>query len=442
VKPMHRFILMTLFCLALCGSARLSARGPVPFRWPNVLPLRETFYFHDAGRAKIDLTIRTIEGSPSYVLHCRAPSFVLADDVAFGGDFDCHLHSLYAKDSYESLLIDDPLDPAEAHSRGEFWVEDLAGSCRNYPEWGAVRNFHVRGMRIRIELTDLEFLHSKAAEKKSAGVSRLRSFRVLIAVSPDDSALSAIAEQTAYWPPWSNPESPFKTDYHCQDVIQTHIPGVISAEELRREGIEAPYDRVLAARKVLKVRAKATPSLGEFHWANRPIPPDDRFVYLPIYEVGEKLAYEFECTAYNVPIGSGKIDRYGLICGLFKTGTQTNLLLDSVDPYSRMNRAIVLPEQLYGECANYPEWGSLRHFLLRGFELTLKFSEPVFASGDFAKHALERVTLEIAVRPVETAISPVATPVKYIYWGISDQPAPCSQVLVNPNAVRRFPATP
>jgi hypothetical protein len=112
-------------------------------------------------------------------------------------------------------------------------------------------------------------------------------------------------------------------------------------------------------------------------------------VHFPVNDIAGKVAYDFECTAISGGHLNPKIDQYGISCGLFASGSNVNLLEDSVDPYSRTMPSQILPDQLDGECAKYPQWGAHRVFRLRGFRLTMQFSDPTFTQSDFSPgHAL------------------------------------------------------
>jgi len=66
--------------------------------------------------------------------------------------------------------------------------------------------------------------------------------------------------------------------------------------------------------------------------------------------------------------------------------------------------------ELAGTCAKYPEYGALRHFRLRGFELTLSFEDiEVDKKGDPAYF-----TLAVSVRPDATITSPQAEQTGYL----------------------------
>ena len=385
--------------------------------------MARSYYFPDGIEAKVDLTIQEVGGRKLYRLHCRPDSYEPGDPGPFTGEFDCHLHSLYSDDPYESLLIEDPLDSVEIHSsRGAFLASELEGACGKLADWGAIRTFRVRGMRIRLEISDL-----RIGKSHGEGISTsFDSFRFAVGVQPDPSALSAIAEPSPYAPPWRLSADGKAVTWPCE-AVDRHVPGEVTPRYVEKKGLAEAFVSIPAASTTITIRARSVP-VG-FQWADEPIPPDERFVDVPIPESSGAVAYEFECSAYNVPGEIGKIDRYGLSCGLFKAGNRTNLLQDAVDPYSRMSMTQVLPNQLKGRCAAYPQWGATRVFRLRGFAMTLSFTNPVFAASDFSWGALQQVDLRVSIVPDAHATSPVALPPKYIYWGFLPSPHACQNVL-------------
>jgi len=141
----------------------------------------------------------------------------------------------------------------------------------------------------------------------------------------------------------------------------------------------------------------------------KPVEPAARFARAKIRAPNGNVVYEFECAAYRVP-GGAAIAGDGLSCGLFTAGNATNLLRDSVEPYTRMSPSIILPRQLYGQAGAFPEWGNTRRFKLRGFLLTLKMTHTVFAKDDFGNPALVRSEVTLEVEPDATADTPVAEP--------------------------------
>jgi hypothetical protein len=165
-----------------------------------------------------------------------------------------------------------------------------------------------------------------------------------------------------------------------------------------------------------------------FEFADKPSPLAARGFDLPIRDVSGRIAYRVECSSV-VPIV-----RYGISCGLFETGNENNLLADSRDAYSLINRADIYPEQLEGKCADYPDWGAERLFRLRGFRLIVRMIDPVFISSpeDWGGKGLQRVEMTVEIERDETASSPVATAPKYAYWNFIPHPNACEVPITNP----------
>jgi hypothetical protein len=393
------------------------------FTWPTVQPLSRSHYFPKSSTASIALTVHSPKGSPLYRFECNP---------RYGGPegtieaFECRLNPvLSAHDSEATLFGEDPFDQLAAHSRGLVWASQLVGSCAGYPGWGTVRYFRLRGMKLTLAFKRIEYVRKSKTSERIGGSHKeetvtLRSFGVDFKVEPYRGALSAIAEPVPYEPPSAA----------CGAAVSVHIPGIVDKTYIRINHLGPPYQSVKNEKKTVTIKGVAVPT--DFQFAVRPISPKARVVNLPIPGTDGMPAYRLECSAYNVPIGQGKIDRYGIVCGLFAMGGKTNLLLDAVGLYSRMSPAEILPGQLFGPCASYPGWGSTREFKLRGMDLRLSFSKPVFTAGDFAAHALRSVNLTMTVDPDPSALSPVAGPPKYLYWGLSNSPSPCETILVGP----------
>lgn len=414
------------------GSDRVVFSG-----WPEIRPQERSFQFTDAATAIADISILNSEGKPAYRLRCQPATMAPEDAVDLAGDFDCYLLSLYSQDLFQTLLTQDPF--ARLHDRGEIWAEYLVGRCGEYPEWGRVRTFRLRGMQITLTFSNVR------VARKSRNDVNLLSFDFRVSVQPDASALSMISEPPPYAPPWALPNDLFSAQQHCGRVIRVHVPGDVSMEYIEQNHLEGPYPAVRASRQTIQVRPhepKNTP-ISLFILPEVPVPVADRAVSFSINGLKGNVEYRFECSADSAGPPPFAIQDEGLLCGLFSAdGNPKNLLKDSVDPYSLMSEAQVTPIELFGTCANYSQWGSEREFSLRGFDLSLRFSNPVFEPGLQSPHALRQVDLEIEVRPNPTANAPVASPPDYIHWNLNDHGDQCERILISPKspaAARRRP---
>jgi hypothetical protein len=412
-----KYILFSYIYILFASGASIPPQPSLQTNWPQVQAQRKDYDFPDALRAVVDLTLRDTSGKEIYILHCRpgalilkpGKAIVLPNDPVFWGDFDCHVHSLYEHDKYESLLIENPLDNDESHSRGEFYFYELQGSCAAYPEWGHKRSFRFRGMRLKLELTNIRF-------SADPPPGRLASFGFSVQVTPDLAAVSAISEPPPFLIPAAQLPRLDPRFASCDNPVPQHVPGIVTEEYVKDLGLGPPYPVVAKLTKELKIdpslEGDMHPSLGGEITSG----PAGRFAAMQIKDQDGKPAYDFECVANRI-IGTTapQIAGDGLTCGLFATGKKTNLLLDSVDPYSRMSPAIVLAKQLRGVSSKNPEWGNTRHFSLRELSVTLTFANSVFGKDEFGDPTLVRSDLTLQVEPNSSAQSPVADPPKTAY---------------------------
>lgn len=444
---------------ALLFGVPLSVRLPrKTFRWPAVQAVKRSFNLGQAswmtGKVPVSLTVTSPSGRPLYSFSCSAWNTYRDGAI---DDFSCNLlpANLPKGDWSDSSLLSSNPQRTDVVGRAIFAASDLRGECGNYPSYGRVRHFLLRGMRLTISVKDPTFVprprSGDGGDAHSTGYL-IKSFRLDVSVTPDPAALSAVAEPAAYrYPPVITKAGHYVEECRAKPK-RAHIPGLGLDAYARKLGLGPPYPRIRGTRAMFRIVPKKEG--GVFSWGMEyapggyagdsliyaPLRPANRVVYVPIYSVNGQLAYQFECTAYEVsrhngsaggPRSPAKIDHWGILCGLFPKGSKFNLLLDAVDLYSRMNPAEILPGQLYGKCANYPEWGAVRTFRLRGLRLKLRFSDAKFTWGDFAPHALTRVRLRVSVAPGPGATSPLAGPPKYIYWGWNSLlSGSCNTVLV------------
>src|SRR5207253_255266 len=103
----NRFAVIVLLVGAVSG---LGSPGEVQAStgWPAVEPLEKTFHFPDARGAQATVMIRGTDGRDLYKLECHTWRYEGDPDFDYSGDFECRLTSLYSKESYSTLLTDDP----------------------------------------------------------------------------------------------------------------------------------------------------------------------------------------------------------------------------------------------------------------------------------------------------------------------------------------------
>jgi len=201
----------------------------------------------------------------------------------------------------------------------------------------------------------------------------------------------------------------------------------MSDQYIRSYALNPPFPQVQKTSKTATLPA----TNDDFSFADKPIPPKNRAFSLPIRNSHGKVLYIFECSSTE------PIMRWGVSCGLFAVGQIVNLLRDSIDAYSRLDRATFFPEQLIDVCSNYPDWGAEREFRLRGLRLTVRVTEVKFVPSewDWYGKGISHVTLTAEAEPDIKARSPIAELPKHAYWGYTfrDNPSDaCSKPFDNP----------
>lgn len=133
-------------------------------------------------------------GKLRYTLACKGGATEFTDRLAnqsgmqFPGTLTCVLNEGNAIVE-GSLLAEDGV--AIWHTRGAWWESHtLLGKCGEYPEFGRVRHFRLRGFLLTLKAEDIE-----------AQGGELKFFTLAISVKRDPSATSGVAESPGYIAP-------------------------------------------------------------------------------------------------------------------------------------------------------------------------------------------------------------------------------------------------
>jgi hypothetical protein len=214
---MRFFVSVALIVLCASSDAGLvDAKG-----WPTTLEIHKTYSFTDAGKAEARLEILGVKGNLLYLLECHAAGYEGDPEFDYSGDFECRLKSTTGKDRYSTLLTENPKQTRDWESRGRAFVEELFGKCGDYPEYGKVRHFKLRRMRITFTFSNVVVRDNLLSKSQPAENSAsLRSFRFDVEVKPDPTATSAIAQPVTYLePPYMHPDSQTDRRRVC-DVVK------------------------------------------------------------------------------------------------------------------------------------------------------------------------------------------------------------------------------
>ena len=193
------FVTCFLIVFAFCMCAQAS-------KWPEVAPMHKGYHFANARTSEIDFSILGTKGEPLYRMECHTFEYEIDPSFDYSGDFECRLKSLYSDDAYSTLFTEEPQQTRDWQSRGRFLVEEIEGKCADYPEFGRVRHFRLRGMKITLTISDVEFrTYTEKTLARKEG-SLLKSFRFDVKVEVDSRATSAISEHIPYaYPPRRHP---------------------------------------------------------------------------------------------------------------------------------------------------------------------------------------------------------------------------------------------
>jgi hypothetical protein len=142
---------------------------------------------------------------------------------------------------------------------------------------------------------------------------------------------------------------------------------------------------------------------------------------IPLLDVQGQTQYRFICTGGSEKYLDQLSDSSGinlvgpLACRLVEgkidpEETEDSLLSEDGSAYWFSRGQIHSFHELIGSCAKYPEYGALRHFRLRGFELTLNFGEVEVDKAGNATY----FTLAVSLRRDPSITSPQAEQTGYL----------------------------
>lgn len=174
-----------LLALTLSHSAQHSGS------WPRVRPVDTAVTFVDVGTkggTPLILTIRDAANQPVYRLECHDGDYDGDAPISFSGIFQCALFALDdGKIVSGNLLAADDHDERSTDwfNRGRMIASQLRGRCASIPEFGTVRHFRMRGMRMTLRFSDIRWSRRDP--------SQLDRLTVSVTITPDPSATTHTA---------------------------------------------------------------------------------------------------------------------------------------------------------------------------------------------------------------------------------------------------------
>ncbi len=180
-----------LFTFLLCSAGVVHAAQP----WPEIQSARQTFHIElPSAQPDVNFVIRSRAGRAAYKIDCGTYETPIGA-FDYSGEFECRLISLYQLMKYSTLFTENPHQDADWESRARFFAKEVVDPCGQIPNFGRVRTFALRGMKVTLELSDIRF----AGQGKDL---KLKSFDFTISVDEDKNAQSAIAEPPLLDPKW------------------------------------------------------------------------------------------------------------------------------------------------------------------------------------------------------------------------------------------------
>jgi hypothetical protein len=366
-------------------------------KWPEVKPYKKTIYFVDHKMVEAQLKIFGKDNKPLYLLECFLNAFDKKDkDFDYTGDFECRLTPLF-DDYYKhrTLFTDQNPQLRDWHSRGVFKIDEIQfknveGVYIQYPGYGRVRKFQLRGMNITLQVKNVEIQSESLSNNNSR---RIKKLDLEVRIISDSTSRSDIAE-------------PFKYEEKLQQTIK--------------------WPEIKPMRKIIHFSGHklVAVEIG-----------DDREVPLYLLQCLLNPNDDDSNSAFNF---SGDFE-----CRLssFYDNRQSTLLTENLYPTRDWeSRGRFLIEEITGKCADYPDYGKIRKFRLRGMNLTLKIIDLnlVINTDENGKkyEAIENLDLEVSIVSDSTAISEIAEPTKFVEPLFRDPKDPnklirdCNKILV------------
>jgi len=165
--------------------------------WPMILPLHETRTFVNQTPSDTDhpflALIKDTAGVPAYKLDCHSGNYGGDSEIDFSGDFQCALFALNGSNlaSGNLLAANTPNEQStDWWNRGRLRSAQLRGNCLLHPEYSTDRHFRLRGMRITLQFSAIEW----SARKDQQDNPLLERFKFTFDIVPDTDAHSLTAE--------------------------------------------------------------------------------------------------------------------------------------------------------------------------------------------------------------------------------------------------------
>lgn len=158
--------------------------------WPLIIPYIEKFHFEKGEPINIDKTIFSKANStvPLYQFICHDGNYDDDKEFDYSGLIHCRLKSLDINDKETgetgNLLVEN-IQATDWETRARFLDRHVKAGCFSYLDWGAIRRFSLRGMKLILSVSDPIWMKDS-----------LVAFNFSISIDNDPNALTRLAQGT------------------------------------------------------------------------------------------------------------------------------------------------------------------------------------------------------------------------------------------------------
>ena len=169
--------------------------------WPVVQPFHDerTISLEDPTRDTAWVFMIQTNGPVTYHVECHTGEYEGTSllNINYSGTYQCTMSAKKGEEVTSwNLFADDTPEQqtSDENNRGRLLDDNLRDSCADFPEYGAVRHFRLRGFLLTMRFRDLKW-------SSASSNSRLTRFTIAIDVRPEPSAQSPMAERVLARPP-------------------------------------------------------------------------------------------------------------------------------------------------------------------------------------------------------------------------------------------------
>jgi len=192
-----------------CRGSAVSTSSAESMNWPRLRPIQLSLGVQlNAQRIYLDVPLTDVNDRIRYRLICRGGSNRYLEEVERETDVSSYVNELLCilnegeKESDNSLLAEDDRSPV--HTRGHFSQNSLLGACGEYPEYGLVRRFRLRGFELKLALSNLVVAPGNETPVGAANSENRADVQyavMTVSVEPNPAVKTARPEQPGYIDP-------------------------------------------------------------------------------------------------------------------------------------------------------------------------------------------------------------------------------------------------